>query len=150
MNNQIEKSILLKAPISRVWNALTDHRQFGEWFRVKLEEPFTLGHISRGQITYPGYEHVAWEATIKKIEPETLFSFTWHPNPVDPTMDYSKEPCTLVEFTLREVSEGTMLTLRETGFENIPANRQFEAWRMNENGWEEQLANIKNYVEQKS
>ena len=79
MSNSIEKRIELKAPVSRVWRALTDHREFGEWFRVKLEGPFVPGEVSRGHITYPGYEHLKWEATVQRMEPERLFSFTWHP-----------------------------------------------------------------------
>src|ERR1700722_1766493 len=95
--DRIEKNIELKAPIARVWRALTDHREFGEWFRVKLDGPFVPGEISRGHITYPGYEHMKWEAVVQKMEPERLFSFTWHPYGVDPNVDYSRETPTLVE-----------------------------------------------------
>ncbi len=84
MNDRIEKRIELKAPVSRVWRALTDYREFGEWFRVKLDGPFVPGQVSRGHITYPGYEHVKWEAVVQKMEPERLFSFTWHPYAIDP------------------------------------------------------------------
>ena len=74
--NRIEKRIELNAPASRVWRALADYREFGQWFQVKLEGPFIPGQVARGQITYPGYEHVTWEARIEKMEPERLFSFT--------------------------------------------------------------------------
>ena len=100
MTDRIEKRIELKAPISRVWRALTDYREFGEWFRVKLEGPFQPGQVSRGHITYPGYEHLKWEAVVQAMEPERLFSFTWHPYAVDPKIDYSQETPTLVEFRL--------------------------------------------------
>src|SRR5688500_18790237 len=100
MNDHIEKTIDLKAPVSRVWKALTDYREFGAWFRVKLEGPFVPGKASGGQITYPGYEHVRMQVIVQKIEPERLFSFTWHPYAVEPGIDYSKETPTLVEFTL--------------------------------------------------
>src|SRR5690348_3034097 len=99
MHYVIEKRMTLKAPLSRVWRALTDHREFGEWFQVKLEGPFVPGQISRGHITYPGYEHLKWEATIQKMDPERMFSYTWHPYAVDPKKDYSNETPTLVEFT---------------------------------------------------
>ena len=92
MTNTIRKQIELRAPVSRVWRALTDHREFGEWFRVKLDGPFVAGQVSRGHITYPGYEHVQWEAVVQKIEPERLFSYTWHPYAIDPKVDYSTEP----------------------------------------------------------
>ena len=85
---------------------MTDHREFGQWFQVNLEGPFVPGQTSRGQITYPGYEHLKWEAVVQKMEPERLFSFTWHPYAIDPQMDYSKEPSTLVEFRLEPKGEG--------------------------------------------
>jgi len=150
MTNIIEKRIELKAPVSRVWRALTDHREFGQWFRVKLEGPFVPGEVSRGQITYPGYEHIKWEAIVQKMEPERLFSFTWHPAAVDPKMDYSKEPQTLVEFRLEKTADGTRLTVTESGFDKIPAGRRPEAFRMNEGGWAEQMKNIERYLASKS
>ena len=107
MNDRIDKRIELKAPVSRVWCALTDDREFGQWFRVKLDGPIVAGQVSRGRITYPGYEHVQWEAVVEAIEPERLFSFTWHPYAVDPEVDYSKETPTLVEFRLEETAGGT-------------------------------------------
>jgi len=149
MNDRIEKRIELKAPVSRVWRALTDYREFSEWFRVKLEGPFVPGQVSRGQITYPGYEHVKWEAVVQKMEPERLFSFTWHPYAVDPKADYSKEEPTLVEFRLEKTASGTLLVLIESGFEKLPADRRLEALRRNDGGWTEQMKNIENYVAQK-
>jgi uncharacterized protein YndB with AHSA1/START domain len=149
MSDCIEKRIELKAPVSRVWRALTDHREFGEWFRVKLEGPFVSGQISRGQLTYPGYEHLKWEAVVQKMEPERLFSFTWHPNAVDPKMDYSKEEPTLVEFRLEKTATGTLLVLTESGFDKIPSNRRLEALRSNDGGWTELMKVIENYVAQR-
>jgi uncharacterized protein YndB with AHSA1/START domain len=148
MSNSIEKRIELKAPLSRVWRALTDHREFGEWFRVALDAPFAPGEVARGHITYPGYEHLKWEATVQRMEPERLFSFTWHPYAVDPAIDYSSEPTTLVEFRL-EAKEGggTVLFLTESGFDAIPKDRRFEAFRMNERGWTTQMTNIARHVE---
>ena len=148
MNNQIEKRIELNAPLSRVWRALTDHREFGEWFRVKLESPFVPGQVARGQILYPGYEHVKWEAVIKEMQPEKLFSFTWHPYAVDPKTDYSGETPTLVEFRLQPSGQGTLLVITESGFDKIPPHRQIEALRMNDGGWAEQIRNIERHVTQ--
>jgi uncharacterized protein YndB with AHSA1/START domain len=146
MADRIEKRIELEAPVSRVWRALTDHREFGEWFRVKLDAPFAPGQVSRGHITHPGYEHVRWEATVQKMEPERLFSFTWHPYAIDPKVDYSKEPTTLVEFTLEPKGGGTVLVLTESGFDAIPKGRQPEAFRMNDQGWTAQMKNIERHV----
>jgi uncharacterized protein YndB with AHSA1/START domain len=148
MSDRIEKQIELKAPVSRVWRALTDHREFGEWFQVKLDEPFVPGRLSRGQITYPGYEHLKWEVVVEKMEPERLFSFSWHPYAVDPKIDYSKEPATLVEFRLEKTPTGTLLKVIESGFDNIPAGRRLEAFRMNEGGWTQQMKNIERHVAQ--
>jgi uncharacterized protein YndB with AHSA1/START domain len=149
MKDRIEKRIELKAPVSRVWRALTDYREFGEWFRVKLDGPFVAGEVSRGRITYPGYEHLKWEAVIQKMEAERLFSFTWHPYAIDPKVDYSKEPQTLVEFRLETTATGTLLLLAESGFDRIPAGRRFEAFRMNDGGWTEQMKNIERHVTEK-
>jgi uncharacterized protein YndB with AHSA1/START domain len=148
MENTIEKRIEVAAPVSRVWRALTDHREFGEWFRVKLDGPFQVGQASRGNITYPGYEHVKWEAVVKEMKPEQLFSFTWHPYAVEPGVDYSQEPPTLVEFRLQATKVGTLLVITESGFDKIPAHRRMEALRMNSGGWEEQTRNISRHVAQ--
>lgn len=147
MTDRIEKTVELKAPVSRVWRALTDYREFGEWFRVRLEGPFEPGKVARGRITYPGYEHVVFEAAVQKMEPERLFSYTWHPYAIDPKVDYSGEPPTLVEFTLEEVPGGTRLRVVESGFDKIPAKRRAEAFRMNEGGWRAQMGNIERYLE---
>lgn len=149
MENRIEKQIALKAPVARVWRALTDFREFGEWFRVALEGPFVPGQAARGHITWPGYEHVVWEAVVQEMDPERLFSFTWHPYSVDPSIDYSQEPSTLVEFRLEATVTGTRLTLTESGFENIPAHRRAEAFRMNDGGWTQQMKNVETYVAEK-
>jgi len=149
MSNTIEKRIELNAPVSRVWRALTDYREFGEWFRVKLDGPFVPGEISTGHITYPGYEHLKWEAAVQKMETERLFSFTWHPYAVDPDVDYSNEPATLVEFRLEPNDKGTVLYLTESGFDALPKDRRFEAFRMNEDGWIEQMTNIEHHLRQR-
>jgi uncharacterized protein YndB with AHSA1/START domain len=146
VDDRIEKRIELKAPVSRVWRAITDYREFGEWFRVKLDGPFVAGAASTGHITYPGYEHLKWEAVVQKMEPERLFSFTWHPYAVDPKMDYSKEAPTLVEFRLEKTATGTLLVLTESGFDKIPAERRLEAFQRNDGGWTAQMKNIENHV----
>ena len=143
----VEKQIEIAAPVSKVWDALTNHEKFGAWFRVKLEGPFVAGEVSRGFITWPGYEHIRWEATVKEIVPEKLFSFTWHPYAIDPAVDYSKEEPTLVEFRLTATAGGTLLTLTESGFDKVPEWRRAEAFRMNDGGWTKQMKNIEEYVD---
>ena len=147
MTYRIEKQIELKAPKARVWRALTDHQEFGAWFGVQLERPFVLGEVSRGHITYPGYEHLKWEARVTRMEPQSVFAFTWHPYAVDPKTDYSHETPTVVEFRLEETAAGTLLHLTESGFEKIPAARQAEAFRMNDGGWSQQMQNIAQHVD---
>jgi len=144
--DRIEKTIQLRAPVSRVWRALTDAQEFGTWFRVKLTGPFAVGATVRGHITYPGYEHLKMEVVVERMDPERLFSFRWHPAAVDPNADYSAEPTTLVEFRLQEAAGGTRLTVVESGFDRIPASRRDEAFRMNAGGWAEQLKNIERHV----
>jgi len=144
--DRIEKRIELKAPVSRVWRAITDHEEFGQWFRVKLDGPFARGKAARGHITWPGYEHLVWEAVVQRIEPERLFSFTWHPYAVDQSVDYSKEEPTLVEFRLEPMQDGTVLKLTESGFEKVPAHRREEAFLRNEGGWTQQMENIRAHV----
>lgn len=146
MTDRIEKSIELHAPVERVWRALTDFVEFGQWFRVELEGPFAPGELSRGRITYPGYEHLRWEAKIVKMERPRLFSFTWHPYAVEPDVDYSQEPSTLVEFRLEPTASGTRLVVVESGFDALPADRRAEALRMNEGGWEVQIRNVQAHV----
>jgi uncharacterized protein YndB with AHSA1/START domain len=146
MENQIEKQVEIAAPVSRVWRALTDYRQFGEWFLVKMDGPFVAGKPIGGQITHPGYEHVRMEIVVEAIEPETLFSYTWHPYSVDPKVDYTKEASTLVEFRLQATAGGTLLTVTESGFEKIPSERRAEAFLRNDGGWGQQMKNIQAYV----
>jgi uncharacterized protein YndB with AHSA1/START domain len=144
--DRIEKQIELKATPARVWRALTDHREFGTWFRVDLTEPFAQGRTVRGRLTYPGYEQLAFEVIVEEMRPEQLFSFRWHPYAVDPAVDYSKEPHTLVEFRLEKAGSGTLLTVTESGFDRIPAGRRHEAFRMNDGGWAQQLRNVEEHV----
>lgn len=144
--DRIEKQIVMRAPRSRVWRALTDSREFGKWFRADIEDEFVAGRPARGHVTYPGYEHLAFEVQVERIEPERLFSFRWHPYAVDPKKDYSQEPTTLVTFELEDVPEGTRLKVTESGFDRVPVERRAEAFRMNSGGWEEQVRNIANHV----
>jgi len=145
--DRIEKQILLRAPQARVWRALTDAREFGEWFRVKLDGPFVPGRRTTGHITYPGYEHLRMDVLVERMEAETLFSYRWHPAAVDPQVDYTREPSTLVEFRLEAVAEGTLLRLVESGFDQLPARRRDEAYRLNDGGWTVQMGNIQRHVD---
>jgi uncharacterized protein YndB with AHSA1/START domain len=146
MSDRIEKTIALKASVARVWQALTDHREFGTWFRCKLDGPFVPGQAVQGHITYPGYEHLRWEAVVVQMQPQKLFSFHWHPYAVDPGADYSAELPTLVEFTLEPTATGTLLRVVESGFDKLPAERRLEAFRMNDRGWGIQMNNILEYL----
>lgn len=149
MADRIEKNVTLEAPVNRVWRALTDHLEFGDWFGVQLEGPFEAGKVARGRITHPGYEHVPWEANIEAMEPERRFAMTWHPYAIDPDKDYSGEDPTRVEFSLEKAGTGTELRVVESGFERVPEDRREEAYRMNEGGWAEQMRNIGAYLARK-
>ncbi|AXE92430.1 SRPBCC family protein [Paraburkholderia terricola] len=145
--DRIEKQILLKAPRSRVWGALSNAEEFGAWFGVNFSgKQFVAGQSVQGNITYPGYEHLVMDVTVERIEPEYHLSWRWHPAAVDVSVDYSVEPTTLVVFELTEVDSGTLLRVVESGFDQIPAARRDEAFRMNSGGWEQQLVNIEKHV----
>ena len=144
--DRIEKRVVLKAARPRVWRALTNAEEFGTWFRVKLESAFTEGEPVRGRLIIPGYEHVTVEMLVERIDPERYFSYRWHPYAIDPAVDYSAEPTTLVEFNLEDTDGGTALTIVESGFDRIPLGRQAEAFRMNDQGWGGQIKNLERYV----
>jgi len=145
--DRIERNILLKAPLARVWRALVNAEEFGDWFGVALKgQTFAPGAPARGHITYPGYEHLMFEVVVERMEPERLFSFRWHPYAVDPKVDYSQEESTLVVFELKEVEGGVLLSVVESGFDQVPPARRLEAFRMNSNGWEIQMNNIAKHV----
>jgi uncharacterized protein YndB with AHSA1/START domain len=146
VSDRIEKRIEIGAPVSRVWRAITDYREFGTWFRVAMEGPFVAGKEARGRITYPGKEHLTMTVTVRRIEPERLFSFNWHPYAIDLDTDYSTEPPTLVEFILEPIPGGTQLTIVESGFGALPAHRRDLAFRMNDGGWAIQVRNIAQHV----
>jgi uncharacterized protein YndB with AHSA1/START domain len=145
--DRIERSILLKAPRSRVWRALSNAEEFGNWFGVALKgKTFTAGKRVQAQITHPGYEHVVWDVLIERLEPERLLSWRWHPAAVERSVDYSKEPTTLVVFELKEAEGGTLLTVVESGFDKLPPARRRDAFRMNSGGWDQQMQNIEKHV----
>src|SRR5215470_8052829 len=157
--DRIEKRILLRAPLKRVWRALADSAEFGSWFGMKFDGPFAPGRrvgativgttvdaeIARSQ---KQYEHIPFEITIEQMQPERLFSFRWHPNAVEPGVDYSAEPTTLVAFALEEVADGVMLTVTESGFDKIPLERRAKAFSENEQGWGVVIKLIEGYLEQ--
>lgn len=145
--DRIVREILLKAPRARVWRALSNAEEFGDWFGVALRgKVFAAGKHVQGQITYPGYEHIVFEVKVEQMEKERLLSFRWHPCAVESSVNYSNEPTTLVVFELTEVEGNTLLRVVESGFENIPASRRLEAFRMNSEGWDEQMKNIEKHV----
>jgi uncharacterized protein YndB with AHSA1/START domain len=159
--DRIVKKILLRAPRTRVWRAISDSQQFGSWFGMKVDGPFVAGATMRGTIKpttvdpevaamQQPHEGMPFEITIDRIEPERLFSFRWHPFAIDRKVDYSKEPTTLIVFELEEQPGGTLLTLTESGFDRIPLARRAEAFSANEQGWEHQMKLIEKYLAQAS
>ena len=145
--DRIEKEVVLQAPRARVWRALTDVTRFNTWFGVRLGQPFTPGAEVTGEVTMRGNEHriTIW---IEAMEAGRLFSFRWHPYAIEPDVDYSAEPTTLVTFTLEDATGGTKLTIVESGFDAIPAARRAQAFEMNTKGWAGQAEKIRKYVEE--
>lgn len=144
---RIERSILIHAPRARVWRALSEPGEFGRWFGVDLQgQVFAPGRAVQGRITHAGYEHLRMDMVIDRMEPDTLLSWRWHPYAVEQGVDYTKEEPTLVTFTLEDAPGGTLVTVVESGFDKVPPHRRQEAFRMNGEGWEAQMQNIRNHV----
>jgi uncharacterized protein YndB with AHSA1/START domain len=155
--DRIEKRVPLHAPLERVWRAISDSKQFGSWFGVEFDRPFVTGTTLKGRIVpttvdaevakrQKRYEGTIFQFEVDRIEPMRLFSFRWHPYAVDSGVDYSKEPTTLVVFELEEVSDGTLLTVTESGFDQIPLERRAKAFASNEQGWSAQVKLIEKYL----
>jgi uncharacterized protein YndB with AHSA1/START domain len=155
--DRIEKKVLLRAPRERVWHAISDAKQFGTWFGVQFDGPFAAGALMKGRMvptkvdpevakTQEPYTGAAFDCTIDRIEPMNRFSFRWHPFAIDPKVDYSNEPTTLVVFELEEVAGGTQLTITESGFDKIPLERRAKAFAANDGGWTKQLELIAKYL----
>jgi uncharacterized protein YndB with AHSA1/START domain len=145
--DRIERKLLLRAPRTRVWRALANAEEFGSWFGVAFKvQRFAAGERVQGRVTYPGYEHVIFEILIERVEPESLLSWRWHPAAIEPNVDYSREPTTLVVFELQQVQNGTLLSVVESGFDKVPPARRLEAFRLNTEGWDGQMVNIAKHV----
>jgi uncharacterized protein YndB with AHSA1/START domain len=145
--DRIERKVLINASLARVWRAVSDAGEFGDWFGVNFKgKTFVAGEHIQGKITYPGYEHLNMDVLIERIVPEHLLSWRWHPAAIDPKADYSQEPTTLVVFELKEVGTGTMLTVVESGLDRIPPARRADVFRMNSSGWDQQMENVKKHV----
>jgi uncharacterized protein YndB with AHSA1/START domain len=158
MSDRIEKQVVLRAPVERVWRAISDSSEFGRWFGVDFGGvAFAAGKAMKARIApttvdaeiakmQEPHVGVVFEISVDRIEPTRLFSFRWHPFGVDKTADYSKEPTTLVVFQLEEVAGGTKLTITESGFDQIPLERRAQAFAANEGGWTAQAKLIEKYV----
>ncbi len=144
--DRIEKVVDLAASVARVWRALTDHEEFGQWFRVRLDGPFTVGETTTGNITYPGHEHIKWESVTEKMEHERLFVFSWPPSAIDPDTAYAPEAKVVVEFRLEPSEDGTRLTIVESGFMQFPDAKRLEILRSNQQGWDIQAKNVAEHV----
>lgn len=149
--DQIQKIVELAAPIIKVWRALTDHKEFGKWFQVRLDGPFQTGVTTTGSMTAPGHEHVKWVSVTEQIDPKHLFAFSWPPSAVDPVTQYSADAKIYVEFRLMRTgtgsSPGTRLTITESGFQLFPETKRLEILRSNAEGWDIQAQNIAAYVQ---
>ena len=144
--DRIERQVRLRHPRTRVWRALTDSREFGQWFGAVFTEAFEPGARLRGRITHKGYEHMTMDITIERMEPERLFAWRWHPGAAAPGESFASEPETTVVFELAEVPGGTLLTVVESGFDQIPLARRARALKDNEGGWTAQMRAIEDYL----
>lgn len=145
--DRIEKVVELAAPVPRVWRAITDYKEFGTWFRVRLDGPFEVGATTTGNITSPGYESMKWVSVTEAMEHQRLFAFSWPPSAIDPDTVYDQEAKVRVEFRLEPTPSGTRLTITESGFQQFPEAKRLEVLRSNEQGWEIQAKNVAAHVE---
>ncbi len=150
--DRIERQVLLNAPRERVWRAISDSKEFSAWFLSDFDAPFVPGARVGAKCRYPGYEHLRFEIWVERVEPQRYLSYRWHPNAIDPKLDYSKEPTTLVEFRLEDApgeggKKGTLLTVTESGFDGIPVARRAEAFKGNTGGWEFQVKAIAEWLD---
>ena len=155
--DRIQKKVLLRAPHERVWRAISDAKQFGSWFGVTFDGPFVEGARLIGRIAPTTVDATiaklqephagkTFEFTVERIEPMRQCSFRWHPFAVEPGVDYSAEPTTLIVFALEPVGGGILLTVTESGFDSIPLERRAKALTANEGGWEMQTQLIAKYL----
>ena len=156
-NDRIEKEVVLRAPLDRVWRAISDADEFGRWFGVRFDGPFVAGasvtgvitpttvdeDVARAQEPYAGKSDT-WQ--IVAVEPQRRLAFRWHPYAVEDGADYSQEPTTLVDFTLAETSDGVLLRIVESGFDKLPAERRVSAFEHNSEGWAAQTELVRKYL----
>ena len=144
--DQIQKIVDLEAPVARVWRAITDHEEFGQWFRVRLDSPFEVGTTTTGQITSPGHEHIKWVSVTEQMVPEQLFVFSWPPSAVDPDTEYEADAKVIVEFRLEPTDRGTRLTITESGLLQFPESKRLDVLRSNQAGWDIQAKHVAAHV----
>jgi uncharacterized protein YndB with AHSA1/START domain len=156
-SDRIQKEILLRATRARVWQAISDSKQFGAWFGVAFDDSFVEGARMTGRIVpttvdadiaklQEPHAGAKFEFVVDRIEPMARISFRWHPFAMEPGVDYSKEPTTLIVFELQDVPGGTLLTISESGFDQIPLARRAKAFTANEGGWAMQTKLIEKYL----
>lgn len=155
--DRIEKTTLLRAPLGRVWQAISDSSQFGEWFGLRAEGPFVAGEtvrctivptsvdpeVAEQQKEYEGFEFDIW---VEEVVAEQKLSIRWHPYSLDEDADPETEPTTLVTFTLEPQDDGVLLTITESGFDQIPLDRRAQAFASNDDGWTHQIRMIGSYL----
>jgi uncharacterized protein YndB with AHSA1/START domain len=155
--DRIEKELFVRAPRDRVWRAISNAGEFGDWFGMELDGEFAPGARMAGRIKptkadaavaeiQKKYTGMHLEFVVERLEPMSVFSYRWHPFAVDPGADYSKEPMTLVTFKLEPADGGTIVRIIESGFDSIPIERRAEAFEANDEGWAMQLRLIEKYL----
>ena len=139
--DRIEEQVRLPQPPARVWRALTDPAELGEWFGARIAgETIAPGSQVKGYLVHPGFQHVLFDVIIEEMVPERRFAWRWHPHAVEGGVDYTTEQRTLVTFTLEPTRDGgTLLRVVETGFGTMPPARRASALLGNTKGWTGQL-----------
>jgi len=154
--DRIEKQVVLRAPLDRVWRAISDSQEFGQWFGVRIDGRFVAGTSVNATIIGTTVDeevaemqrpHAGAEATwqIVAVEPPRRFAYRWHPFAAA-NVDYGNEPTTLVEFTLSETADGVLLRIVESGFDAIPQSRRADVFEANSGGWAKQTELVRKYL----
>ena len=147
MQDAIETSILLSAAPDRVWRALSDAAEFGRWFRAEVTGEMREGAVLGCRSLYPGTEHMRWDMYIHVMEPNRRLVWDWPA--FDPSAfpdDPDSNARLTVEIAIAPEGDSTRLTLRESGFADLPEGPALAVWQRNEGGWTMQLDNIAAHV----
>ena len=141
--NNIRRQMVLKASLDKVWTAIATPGGFEGWFTCKVDGDWALNE--RVTLRWPSGN--SNEIRIVALNPQSEFAFQWHPGGYAQLGDYPEAQLTTVTFRLTPTSEGTEMDMIEGDFARIPEERRLKVMGLNTEGWNDELENIRKYVE---